>query len=129
MKTDLKQNYLNKKYAEHNDEVDVPYIHKRPKRKAKKSNHKHEYKNCVIVDSTNPKVFQLISRCNECGKVMKPVHDKRIDRKFPNISYQTWFINYPTEHEQEYENFKEWCKNRYNTYDVPDFDLWKVKYI
>lgn len=130
MKTDLKQEYLNKKYTEYDDESDAPYIHKRPNRRTKKSKHKHEYENCYIHDSSNPDSFGIFaSRCKVCGKIGDTQTDKRIERKFPHVSYKNSFATHSIEHEQEYEDFVKWFDKHYNTYDVPGFDICKTKYI
>lgn len=127
--SDLKQKYLDAKYAEHDDESDVPYKHKSVKHPVKKSKHKHEYENCVIVDSNKPDSFHLISRCTICGKISDVKRDKRIDKKFPNVHY-SFLCSYALGgSEEEYEEFKKWCKKNYTVIDAPEFDVFRTKYI
>lgn len=125
--SDWKEEYLAKKYAEYDDESNVAYKRKREKRSVKKSNHKHNYENCVVVDPDKPHSFYLVSRCSICGKRnYSVIKDKRVDRKFPHIK------NYHScagEYESEYEDFKNWCRNNYEVYNIPDFDIWDTKYI
>ncbi len=128
---DLKQEYLNAKYAEYDDESDIPYKHKRKHHAPKKSKHKHEYENVVIVDHDHPDSFRLLGRCKKCGKVGGAQRDHRIDKKFPDITYEglRWFIGCRMGCEKEYEDFKEWCKKHYTTIDNPEFDVFKDKYL
>lgn len=129
--SDLKQKYLDTKYAEYDDESDIPYKHKRVKHHTKKSNHKHEYENIVIVDTSNPDSFKLISRCTICGKVNGAKKDERIEKKFPHITYagMLWLIGCRLGYEEEYEEFKDWCKKHYTVIDAPEFDGFRTKYI
>lgn len=125
---DLKQEYLDAKYAEHDDESDVPYKHKRKHNKPKKSKHKHEYKNIVVVDPDKKDSFSLASACQICGKIGGVQKDKHIDRKFPHVRYNT-FCSYTMGFKDEFEEFKDWCKNNYDVIDMSFDDWWKAKYI
>lgn len=126
--SDLKQEYLNAKYAEYDDESDIPYKHKRKHYAPKKSKHKHEYENIAIVDPNNKDSFYLSSACKMCGKIGDVQKDKRIDRKFPHVRYNT-FCSFASGHEDEYNDFVEWCKENYEVIEMPFDDLWRVKYI
>lgn len=128
MTSDLKQEYLDAKYADYDDESDAPYHRKRKHCKPKKSNHKHEYVNIAIVDSNNKDSFYLASACKMCGKIGDVQKDKRIDRKFPHVRYNT-FCSFASGHEDEYNDFVEWCKENYEVIEMPFDDLWRVKYI
>lgn len=125
---DLKQEYLDAKYAMYDDESDTPYRHKRKKHGVKKSKHKHKYENCVIVDPTKDKSFYLVSVCKMCGKIGDVQKDKRIDRKFPHVRYNN-ICSFASGHEDEFEEFKDWCKENYEVIEMPFDDLWRVKYI
>jgi hypothetical protein len=128
MPTDLKQDYLDMKYADYDDESDVPYRRKRERRKTQKSDHKHQYRNCVIVDPKEPKSFYLASYCVSCGKIGDVKSDKHIERKFPHVSYKYW-MSYEAGFEDEYEDFVKWCKKSYNVFEVENYDPFKDKYV
>lgn len=125
---DLKQEYLDTKYAEYDDESDVPYKHKKKKHSVKKSKHKHEYENIVIVEPDRANSFHLASACKMCGKIGYVQKDKHIDRKFPNVRYNT-ICSFASGHEDEFEEFKDWCKENYEVIEMPFDGLWRVKYI
>lgn len=119
MSSDLKEEYLSKKYAEYDDESDVAYKKRKHVHKSvKKSDHKHEYENVVVLNPENPDLFSLVGRCNICGKIGETQHDKRIDKRFPHVSYKGFSLSYPIEFENEYEDFKKWCKEHYTVYNV-----------
>ena len=127
--SDIKREYIEKKYAEYDDESDVPYKHCRSKRHApKKSKHKHEYENCVVVDPNRDDSFNLISTCKMCGKIGDAQKDKRIDRKFPHVRYNR-FCSHVAGYEDEYNEFVEWCKENYEVIEMPLDYLWSIKYI
>ena len=128
MSTDLKQIYLDMKYADYDDESDVPHRRKREKRKPQKSDHKHQYRNCVIIDTKKGDSFYLASYCVSCGKIGDVKSDKHIDRKFPHVSYKSW-LSCEAGHEDEYEDFKKWCKKNYNVFEVEGYDPFKDKYV
>lgn len=125
---DLKQEYLDTKYAEYDDESDVPYKHKKKKHSVKKSKHKHEYENIVIVEPDRANSFHLASACKMCGKIGYVQKDKYIERKFPNVRYNN-ICSFASGHEDEFEEFKDWCKDNYEVIEMSFDDLWKVKYI
>lgn len=127
---DLKEEYLNKKYAEYDDESDGRYMKKRHvSKRVKKSDHRHEYENVVVIDPTVKDSFYLVGRCKVCGRMSHPVKDIRIERKFPHSMYYTWHIGYVVSHEDEYEAFVKWCKEHYTVYEVENFSLWDNKYL
>lgn len=129
---DLKQEYLNAKYADYDDESDVPYKRKRKHIHPKKSKHKHEYENVVIVEPDKPDNIHLISRCSVCGKVGYVQKDARIERKFPHVHYDMFCgVRYENgdNHKEEYEDFVKWVKEEYDTVDMKFDDLWRVKYL
>lgn len=128
MPTDLKQMYLDMKYAEYDDESDVPYHRRRERRKAQKSNHKHQYRNCVIIDPNEKDSFHLASYCVSCGKIGEVRRDKHIDRKFPHVNYEYLYIT-ANEYEAEYEDFVKWCKRNYDVFEVENYDPFKDKYV
>lgn len=116
------QKYLDAKYAEYDDESDMAYKKRKHVHKpVKKSDHKHEYENVVVIYADKPDSFQLVGRCNVCGKIGKTQRDKRIDKKFPNVYYRGFGIGCPIDCEDEYEAFKKWCKEHYTVYEVDDF--------
>lgn len=125
---DLKQEYLDAKYAEYDDESDVPYKHKRVKHHVKKSNHKHKYENVVVVDPDKKDSFNLMSRCFICGKIGDVKKDNRIDKKFPHVRYG-FLCGYMAGYESEYEDFVSWCKEHYDVIETPEFDMFRTKYI
>lgn len=134
MGNDIKEEYLNKKYAEYDDESDMKYkkrkyVHK----KVKKANHKHEYENVVVVDPAIKDSFYLIGRCPVCGKISEPVKDSVLERKFPNIQYHMMFIAFAVDSDEEYkskcEDFKNWCKEHYTVYEVDGFKPLFNKYL
>lgn len=130
MTSDLKQEYLDAKYAAYDDESDAPYHRKRKHSKPKKSNHKHMYVNTVIVKPNEKDSFVLVGVCKQCGKIGNVQTDKRIERKFPDVAYQWSFMsNYPRGSEDEYEDFKKWCKDNYEVVEVDYDDFWDLKYI
>lgn len=116
------QKYLDAKYAEYDDESDMAYKKRKHVHKpVKKSDHKHEYENVVVIYADKPDSFQLVGRCNVCGKIGKTQRDKRIDKKFPHVYYRGFGIGHPIDCEDEYEAFKKWCKEHYTVYEVDDF--------
>lgn len=130
MSSDIKEEYLNKKYAKYDDESDVVYKKRKHVNKpVKKSDHKHEYENVVVIDPRHNDLFYLVGRCKVCGKTSNTVKDKRIERKFPNVRYSSWWLGYLMGSQEDYEDFKKWCKEHYNVYKIEDFDLWENKYI
>lgn len=130
MSSDLKKEYLDKKYAEYDDESDVMYKKRKHVHKTvKKSDHKHEYENVVVIDPTDKDSFNLVGRCKVCGKIGRPVKDNRIDRKFPNVQYTSWYVGILLGNEEEYGDFEKWCKEHYTVYKIENFDLWENKYI
>lgn len=127
---DLKEEYLNKKYAEYDDEADGRYMKKRHVQKpVKKSDHKHKYENVVVVDPNHSNSFGLVGRCSVCGKIGNVQHDKRIDKKFPNVNYTSWLLGYTLGFENEYEAFEDWCKKHYTVYEIEGFNLLDNKYL
>lgn len=133
MSNNIKEEYLNKKYAEYDDESDVVYRKRKHVHKTvKKSDHKHEYENAVVIDPTEDS-FWLVGRCKVCGKISNPIDDNSLKRKFPNVLCSTMWIGYVANTEQECrkerEDFKEWCKEHYTVYEVDGFDPLKNKYV
>ena len=126
---DLKQEYLDAKYADYDDESDAPYHRKRKHCKPKKSNHKHEYVNMVVVNPEKKDDFHLVGACKQCGKIGSVQTDKRIERKFPNIKYKSYIISHVVGHENEYDEFVKWCKDNYDVVEVDYDDIWDLKYI
>ena len=130
MSSDLKEEYLNKKYAEYDDESDLAYKKRKHIHKPiKKSNHKHMYENVVVVNPEKPDSFSLVGRCAVCGKVGNVRRDKRLDKKFPHVSYTNYLLGITSRYDNEYEDFKKWCKQHYTVYEIENFDLWDCKYI
>lgn len=129
MTSDLKQEYLDAKYADYDDESDAPYHRKRKHSKPKKSNHKHEYVNMVVVNPEKKDDFHLVGACKQCGKIGNVQTDKRIERKFPNIKYKSYIIYYAVGHESEYDEFVKWCKDNYEVVEIDYDDMWDLKYI
>lgn len=129
MTSDLKQEYLDAKYADYDDESDVPYHRKRKHSKPKKSNHKHEYVNIAVVNPERKDYLHLFGACKQCGKIGNVQTDKRIERKFPNIKYKSYIISRVVGHESEYDEFVKWCKDNYEVVEVDYDDIWDLKYI
>lgn len=130
MSNDFYEQYLDKKYAEYDDESDVVYKKRRHvDKRVKKSNHKHEYENVVVIDPDKYDSFHLVSRCNICGKIGEVQCDKRIEKKFPHVSYKSWLLGYIAGFDNEYEDFIRWCKKHYTVYEIPDLNIWNTKYI
>lgn len=133
MSSNIKEEYLSKKYAEYDDESDVMYKkRKHVHKKVKKSNHKHEYENVVVTDPSKDS-FWLVGRCKICGKINNPTRDSFLERKFQNITYSTMWIGYAVhtmqEYEKECEDFEKRCKEHYTVYEVEGFDPLKNKYV
>lgn len=129
MTSDIKQEYLDAKYADYDDESDVPYHRKRKHNKPKKSNHKHEYVNIAVVNPERKDYLHLFGACKQCGKIGNVQTDKRIERKFPNIKYKSYIISRVVGHESEYDEFVKWCKDNYEVVEVDYDDIWDLKYI
>lgn len=129
MTSDLKQEYLDAKYADYDDESDVPYHRKRKHNKPKKSNHKHEYVNIAVVNPERKDYLHLFGACKQCGKIGNVQTDKRIERKFPNIKYKSYIISRVVGHESEYDEFMKWCKDNYEVVEIDYDDMWDLKYI
>lgn len=129
MTSDLKQEYLDAKYADYDDESDVPYHRKRKHNKPKKSNHKHEYVNIAVVNPERKDYLHLFGACKQCGKIGNVQTDKRIERKFPNIKYKSYIISRVAGHESEYDEFVKWCKDNYEVVEIDYDDMWDLKYI
>ena len=129
MTSDLKQEYLDAKYADYDDESDAPYHRKRKHCKPKKSNHKHEYVNIAVVNPERKDYLHLFGACKQCGKIGNVQTDKRIERKFPNIKYKSYIISRVVGHENEYDEFVKWCKDNYDVVEVDYDDIWGLKYI
>lgn len=129
MTSDLKQEYLDAKYADYDDESDVPYHRKRKHSKPKKSNHKHEYVNIAVVNPERKDYLHLFGACKQCGKIGNVQTDKRIERKFPNIKYKSYIISRVVGHESEYDEFVKWCKDNYEVVEIDYDDMWDLKYI
>lgn len=129
MTSDLKQEYLDAKYADYDDESDVLYHRKRKHNKPKKSNHKHEYVNIAVVNPERKDYLHLFGACKQCGKIGNVQTDKRIERKFPNIKYKSYIISRVVGHESEYDEFVKWCKDNYEVVEVDYDDIWDLKYI
>ena len=129
MTSDLKQEYLDAKYADYDDESDTPYHRKRKHNKPKKSNHKHEYVNIAFVNPERKDYLHLFGACKQCGKIGNVQTDKRIERKFPNIKYKSYIISRVVGHESEYDEFVKWCKDNYEVVEIDYDDMWDLKYI
>lgn len=128
MSWDFKQEYLDKKYAMHDDESDVTYRKSRHvKKSVKKSDHKHTYENVVVTDHNRPNGFFLVGRCSVCGKIGESQKDNRVTKKFAN--YGGMYLRGVWVNDDEYEVFKDWCKKNYPVYEIPDFNPWDYKYI
>lgn len=84
-----RREYLDKKYEGYDDESDLSYTKGSQRQTPRKSNHKHEYKNCVLVyqekrpNHAAPSGFELRdyhmlgSYCTICGKVGR--FDEKVD--------------------------------------------------
>lgn len=125
MPYDYKEEYLNKKYAEHDDEQ-CRYKHKKKKTHVKKSKHKHDYVNCVVV-SEGKEYF--VSRCSICGKLSEFKHDDALSKMFPDLNrrYLVFFLYFNSF--ENSEAVKEWCLENYQVFHVDNFDQFKDKYI
>lgn len=132
MSFNFKEEYLSKKYAAYDDESDAAYHRKKPKHKVKKSNHKHAYETCVIIDKTHPDMIHLVKRCSVCGKIDRytsPINNK-MKRKFPHVTYNSIMFNEAKDgFESELEECIQWCKSHYPVYEMDQYDKWRDKYV
>lgn len=90
----------------------------------KKAKHKHEYQN-IIIEYVYPENYPvsklagktgyaLESYCSACGKIGYPQKDKEAGIKFPNVATGHFgFIIASISHTQEYDDYLEYCMNKY----------------
>lgn len=132
MSSEEKKWYLSKKYKEYDDESGVSYKHRRENRKHKKSKHKHEYENCVILDANSPHYFHLVGRCSICGKLSEARIDNKLKKEFPSISKYDLLglqVGFSIGYADDFDKLKNWCEENYQVFEVDNFNFLKDKYI
>lgn len=137
MSSDLKQEYLDAKYAYFDGETDAKPKKKSKKKIPKKANHKHEYTN-VIIEYEYPKNYpiqrlagqpaQVIeSYCTICGKMDTAKQDPVAVKLFPHIHTGHFgFLSHIAGYEHECENYRQWALSHYPHYSMPDY--WEGAY-
>lgn len=133
MSWDSRKEYLDKKYQYIDDEVGAVYRKQSKKKKHYPARHKHQYINVVIHyiaphNSTFPKAdtenVYRCSVCELCGKVntsIQPIDGYPIDNlwNFLGLVY----------YNKDYPDYREYYDTHFKHLYIPDFDLFKTKYI
>ena len=118
---------LQLKYQYVDGENPMPYKKFKKKKKYQKSNHKHDYQNCVIeftypnnygipkLNGTKGYIFG--SCCTVCGKISSPVITEEIKKKFPLIR-SGYIYAFPVSEEgcKQKEEFNQWFYDHYPHY-------------
>lgn len=136
MSSNIKQEYLDRKYANTDDEVDTKYKKKSKKKTPKKANHKHDYKNCVI-DFIYPKNYglpkyngkpgqALASYCPICGKLNIDVQeDKEVSKLFPHVAHGYFSFLFAQSArgmtQEEWANYRQWCNDNYPHFFIENY--------
>lgn len=128
MASEWKQEYLDNKYSYVDGEQENRHKSLKRKHKAKvpRSNHKHDYKNCIFVSnetvySKRVTQYTLGSYCTICGKVgfyTKDEHYIKAKKKNPNVS--TFFWAHPSVKDKDKDNFS-WAFDAYEIFECNPF--------
>ena len=132
MSSDLKQEYLDAKYAYFDGETDAKPKKKSKKKPPKKANHKHEYTNVIIEYeySKNYPVQRLAGKparviesyCTICGKMDTAKQDPVAAKLFPHIHTGYFgFLSHIAGYESECEDYRQWTLKHYPHYSMPDY--------
>lgn len=132
MPSDLKQEYLNAKYAYVDGYVDTKPKKKSKRKTPKKAKHKHHYENIIIdyiypknypsQDRVGKKTYVLRSYCTICGKLGEVQEDTVVKQLFPHIWIEPFgFVFHISKYNQEYEDYNQWSLSHYPHYYMPDY--------
>lgn len=134
MSSDFKQEFLKNKYEYISDDAANEPL-KKTKKKPKKSNHKHEYKNLIIqsYDKVAGKWRDVyVSYCPTCGKLSSFQETDEIAKIFPNIRVGIFGfcigLTY-NDNNKEWQSFAKWSSENIPHVKWKDFVYWKDKYI
>lgn len=111
-------------------EENTKYKKKKRKKKIKKSNHKHDYQDCVVCDNKN---LYFISRCSICGKVGSFSDSGKEFLKNEFSYFKEWhlFFNFCNLEKllKEEKDFIEKTSKKIPIFYVESFDIFDTKYL
>lgn len=113
-----KEEDLRLKYKFIDGEADLPHRKKAKRKPHKKSNHKHEYQNIVLVGNGYE---GYVSFCTVCGKISEFRFSNEIREHFPHI--KPFLLGFTLMRQggtqEETDSFKYFCRTEFPTYHMP----------
>lgn len=124
-----KEDSIRHKYAELPSEPS--YRKKSQKKRPKKADHKHQYRNCKIVcrfpdnwyvkEDADRWTFEIASYCPICGKIGIPQKDDEINRLCPHIHLSPFFWMNHFVSDREKKDFNKYVEEHYPVFVIESY--------